>query len=336
MRSAVFFLLLLLFRAGAATAAPLNVPFIAQKANYCGPAALAMLANYYGHPVSQDDIANAIYLPDIGGTLTIELADYARRYHLWVRQYRGSVDDVHQKLNAGVPLLVLGRFGAQPHYFVVLGWDDFRQVVTVHSDTRARYEMRAEDFLRHWDRAGRWTLLVCPPEKATWRLSADEHNDLGVFFERGGLLGQATQHYLAATQLRPENSYFRMNLGNALLKQRRLHEAADTFARAVELDSENADAMNNLAYTYLEMGRNLDDAIGLCRKAMALRPSRNAYYLDTLGAIYLKQGKPKEAVATFEAALAAVTDRQESLRPDIEQRLAAARAMLSQKPLVEE
>ena len=32
----------------------LNVPFIAQKPNYCGPAALAMLANYYGHAVTQD------------------------------------------------------------------------------------------------------------------------------------------------------------------------------------------------------------------------------------------------------------------------------------------
>ena len=36
----------------------LDVPFIAQKPNYCGPAALAMLANYYGHPVSQDEIAS--------------------------------------------------------------------------------------------------------------------------------------------------------------------------------------------------------------------------------------------------------------------------------------
>src|SRR5579859_2721181 len=97
----------------------LDVPFIAQKPNYCGPAALAMLANFYGHPVSQDEIAGAIYLPDIGGTITSELGDYARRFHLWVRQYHGSLDDLREKLSAGVPLLVLGRFGEQSHYFVV-------------------------------------------------------------------------------------------------------------------------------------------------------------------------------------------------------------------------
>ena len=304
----------------------LNVPFIAQKTNYCGPAALAMLANYYGHPVTQDEIASAIYLPDIGGTLTSELTDYARRFHLWVRQYHGSFDDLREKLSAGVPLLVLGKFGEQPHYFLVLGVDNFRQIVTVHSDARPRFEMRLEDFQRHWDRAGNWTLLVCPPEKATWRLTAEEHNDLGVFFERAGLLESATQHYVAATQSSPQNSYFRMNLGNALLKQRRLREAAETFARAVELDSQNADAMNNLAYTWLELGRNLDEAAKLCERAATLRPARRAYYLDTLGSILLKQGKQDEARAAFEQALAATTNQQESLRAAIQQHLSAAGA----------
>ena len=303
---------------------PIPVPFIAQKPNYCGPAALAMLANYYGYKVSQDEIASAIYLPNIGGTLTSELSDYARRFNLWVRQYRGSVDDLRQKLDAGVPLIVLGKFGEQPHYFIVLGWDDFRQVVTVHSDTRPRYEMRAEDFLRHWDRADHWTLLICPPEKATWRLSPEEQNDLGVFFERAGLLESATQHYVAAVQSNPQNSYFRMNLGNALLKQRRLREAADTFARAIELDGQNADAINNLAYTWLEMGRNLDEAAKLCNRAAALRPARRAYYLDTLGSILLKQGKEDDARAAFEQALAATTNQQDSLRATIQQHLAAA------------
>ena len=313
----------------------LDVPFVAQKTNYCGPAALAMLANYYGHPVSQDEIASAIYLPDIGGTLTSELGEYARRFNLWVRQYHGTLDDLRQKLDAGVPLLVLGKFGDQPHYFVVLGWDKFRQIVTVHSDTRPRYEMRLEDFQRHWDRAGNWTLLVCPPEKATWRLSPEEHNDLGLFYERVGVLGAATEHYVLAAQLRPENSYFRMNLGNVLLKQRRLREAVGAFIRALELDAQNADAMNNLAYAYSEMGSNLDEAAKLCQQAITLRPSRQAYYLDTLGNIYLKEGKLQSAVAAFDSALAATTERQTSLRAGIEQRLGAARARLAQQPLTE-
>jgi Tfp pilus assembly protein PilF len=327
-RAVLLFLCGFVFACGLALAGEniLPVPFIAQKPNYCGPAALAMLANYYGHPVSQDEIAGAIYLPDVGGTLTSELGEYARRFHLWVRQYHGSLEDLREKLAAGVPVLVLGRFGDRTHYFLVLGWDSFRQIVTVHSDTRPRFEMRLEDFQRYWDRAGNWTLLVCPPEKATWHLSAEEHNDLGVFYERAGELQPATQQYVVATQMRPENSYFRMNLGNALLKQRRLAEAAKAFARAVELDPQNADAMNNLAYTYCEMGQKLDEAVALCQRAATVLPARKAYFLDTLGTVYLKQGKRNEAVAAFEAALAAATERERALRNAIQQHLKAAQS----------
>lgn len=286
-----------------------------------------MLANFYGHNISQDEIAGAIYLPEIRGTLTTELADYAHRFNLWVRPYRGSPADLRQKLAAGIPLLVLGKLGAQYHYFIVLDVDDFHQTVTVHSDTRPLLTLRQEEFQRFWDRAERWTLLICPVECVRWKLSADEHNDLGVYSERAGHWAAAEEHYRAAVALQPGSSYFRLNLGNVLLKQRRLPEAVDAFARAVVTDPQNADALNNLACVYLEFGDNLDKAVLLSRKAAELRTSHRAYYLDTLGSVLLKLGKPKEAVGAYEEALAATTDRQSALRTNIEQRLAAARAL---------
>ena len=308
----------------------LDVPFVAQKPNFCGPAALAMLANYYGHRVTQEDIAGAVYLPEVRGTLTTELADYARQFNFWVRQYRGSENDLREKLAAGVPLIVLGRFGNRWHYFVVLDVDDFQQTLTVHSDTRANVQFSQDEFRRFWEHADRWTLLICPPTRATWALSADEQNDLGVFFERTGQVPSATEHYRAAVRLRPGNSYFQMNLGNALLKQKLFNEATAVYARAVRLDPENADAMNNLASASAELGANLDQAVKLCQRAIALRPSHRAYYLDTLGSVLLKQGKADEALAAFKSALAATTDRQAALRAGIQQRLAAVRVAVGQ------
>ena len=41
--------------------------------------------------------------------------------------------------------------------------------------------------------------------------------------------------------------------------------------------------MNNLAYTYCEMGENLDEAVKLCNRAVELFPAWKAYFLDTLG-----------------------------------------------------
>ena len=300
------------------------VTFIPQKDNYCGPAALAMVANYYGHPVSQDEIASAIYLPAIHGTLTADLAGYAQHFGLWVRQYRGTRADLHQKLSAGIPMIVLGKLGNQFHYFVVLDYRDGELIV--HSDTRANLHLREDDFLRWWNRADRWTLLVCPPGKTRWNLTAEEQNDLGLFLEHNGNFAAAAGHYHEAVRLAPGNSYYQMNLGNALLKQKLFAEAATAFTKA----GDNPDALNNLGYTYGELNANLDEAVALCERAIRLQPSHRAYYLDTLAGIFIKQGKIAEAIASYERALAATTDRQALLRDGIRQRLTAARALLKE------
>jgi tetratricopeptide (TPR) repeat protein len=183
--------------------------------------------------------------------------------------------------------------------------------------------MRREEFLRWWDRAGHWTLLVCPPNRMTWPLSADEHNDLGLYFEHAHRLTDAAQHYQAALDLRPDNPYFALNLGNALRKQGKLREAAAAFARAPG----NADALNNHADILCELGEQLDEAAAMCRRAVELLPGHRAYYLDTLGSVLVKQGKKPEAITAYEQARAATTARQASLRAGIQRRLAAARAL---------
>lgn len=300
---------------------PPAVSFIPQQANHCGPAALAMLANYHGHPVTPDEIAAAIYLPEIHGTLTAELADYARRFQLFVRQYPGSPADLRRKLAAGLPLIVLGRLGDRWHYFVVLRDGD---PLVVHTDTRPYHRVRREDFLRWWDKAGRWTLLVCPPARLTGPLTAAEHNDLGVYYEKTvGDLPLAEAQYQQATSQQPANAYYQLNLGNALRDQGKLREAEAVFARAPA----NADALNNRADVLATLGERLDEAAALCLRACELLPAHRAWYLDTLGSIRLKQGNKHEAVRAFEQALAATTDRQSTLRAGIQRRLAAARAL---------
>src|SRR5439155_27316932 len=56
-----------------------GVPFYKQHGDECGPAALAMLAAYWGRPAQPADIARATYRPRLRGTLNFELADYAER-----------------------------------------------------------------------------------------------------------------------------------------------------------------------------------------------------------------------------------------------------------------
>jgi Tfp pilus assembly protein PilF/predicted double-glycine peptidase len=302
----------------------LAVPFVPQKPEWCGPAALAMVANFYGDRVTQEDIAAAIHERGLRGVLTTDLAEHAQRLGFWARTYRGDIADLRRKLADGVPLILHTRFGDRDHFLVAIGADKFAQTVTVHTDSRAALELPEDELRRRWERSGRWTLLVCPPERVTWRLSADEHNDLGVFLERRGQFMAAAGRYKLAAELQPRNAVFPFNLGNAFLKQKLFAEAAAAFRRADTLAPDNADTLNNLAWTFCELDANLDEAAALCRRAAKLRPTHRAYYLDTLGSVLLKQGKRDEARAAFQEALDATTDRQSALRETIRKHLASS------------
>jgi tetratricopeptide (TPR) repeat protein len=158
-------------------------------------------------------------------------------------------------------------------------------------------------------------------------ISAKSSRDQGVSLNGVSVFTfDAAGHYRAAARISPCTAYFQMNLGNALLKQKLYAEAATAFRHA----GDNPDAINNLAYAYGELNANLDEAVALCERAIKLQPSHRAYYLDTLAGIQTKQGDMREAIATYEQALAATTDRQVSLRVGISQRLSATRALLKE------
>jgi tetratricopeptide (TPR) repeat protein len=290
-----------------------------------------MLAGYWGRDVSPDDISREIYLPQIRGTLNFELAAYADRWGFWTRQYRGTLDDLRGKIRAGVPVLVLGSLpGSRPeqyHYWIVTGYDDRRRVLLTHSGARPDEVIACGKFERLWQGAGHWSLLVCPPAAARWQLTADERNDLGLYFERRGDLDRAATEYRAALEQAPTNSWLHFNLGNVYLAQKKPAAAVASYQRALALDPNNADIYNNLAYAFAESGRDVDQAESLAQQAVRLRPAGKAAYLDTLGYIYLLQGKRDLARRTLEEALAATTDRQRALRATIRQRLQAIEAI---------
>ncbi len=303
------------------------VPFYRQRGHECGPAALAMLAAYWGKPVTPEEIAQAIYLPRLRGTLNLDLARYTEQRGLWTRQYCGSLDDVRQKLRAGVPVLVQSRvpvpFVNAHHYWVLIGFDDVRGVLVAHSGTRAYETIPVARFERLWRRADYWTLLACPTEAARWELSAAEHNDLGLHFERTGQLARAEAEYRHAVNLAPGNAWLHFNLGNALLAQQRPAEAVACYRQAHALNPDHPDFCNNLASALADSGADLDAAAQLAQRALALVPAGQAAYLDTLGYVYLRQKNYRLARQTLDQALCATTDRQTALRAQIKKRTTA-------------
>ena len=109
-------------------------------------------------------------------------------------------------------------------------------------------------------------------------LTAREHVDLGLAYEHKGLLDLAKKEYLKAVDIQDtwEVPYF--NLGNVAYSQKDLKNAEIYYRKALNLDQQNPDIMNNLANLLHDMGRN-EEAMVLIDKALAI--AHKAQYLDT-------------------------------------------------------
>jgi tetratricopeptide (TPR) repeat protein len=77
--------------------------------------------------------------------------------------------------------------------------------------------------------------------------------------------------------------------------------------KALELDSDQADALNYLGYSLVDRGLNHVEGTRLIERAVALRPD-DAYIIDSLGWAYFKRGLFAEAVRHFERAVQIVAN----------------------------
>ena len=72
--------------------------------------------------------------------------------------------------------------------------------------------------------------------------------------------------------------------------------------RILDIDPENADALNYIGYTYAEQGIKLNEAMDMIQKAVQLKPN-NGYILDSLGWVYYQKGLYNEALEYLERAI---------------------------------
>jgi hypothetical protein len=144
-----------------------EVPFFAQEEHYCGPAALASVLNFYGKELSQEEIAESIYLPQVKGTLNLDLLLYARKQGFEAETLNFDLERLKKELAEGHPLIVFldVGWGFYPirHYAVVVGYDDTQEVIVIHSGGRKNQLISDKKFQKAWEKTGNWCLLILPP-----------------------------------------------------------------------------------------------------------------------------------------------------------------------------
>jgi len=130
-------------------------------------------------------------------------------------------------------------------------------------------------------------------------LTAEEHNDLGVIYEREGKYDLAIREYRRAASADGELVVPLVNLGNAYQKKGDNDKAEKYYKKALKKDKHNIEAANNLANLYIETGRDYGEALEILLAATGTQSPIPAYSLDTLGVLYSKTGnfgKAKESL----------------------------------------
>lgn len=127
------------------------------------------------------------------------------------------------------------------------------------------------------------------------------------------LLDDAKKYQEALTMLHgavekfPEQAQLRFYLGSMYDRVGDTNQSIAQMKKVLDIDQDNVQALNYLAYTYAEEGKDLDSAEALSRRALELQP-HDGYILDTVGWVLFKRGKMEESIRFLERAYHAKGD----------------------------
>jgi tetratricopeptide (TPR) repeat protein len=129
------------------------------------------------------------------------------------------------------------------------------------------------------------------------------------------------QSYFLLTQFHEENKEYKKSLDVLKLAEEKFPKNAQVYfykgsiqdkmdlkdgmiasmKKVLTLDQDHVQAMNYLAFSWAEMGQELEQAEKFARQA-ALKEKNDAFILDTLGWVLYKKGEYKEAIEVLEKA----------------------------------
>src|SRR2546428_583613 len=209
-------------------ASSLDVPFVAQRKDTCGAAALAMVLRYWGDDATHDDVARTLLTPELHGIAGSRLAEFARGRGMEAVAYKGDVANLRDFVGKGRPLIVAWDMGrGRYHDVVVIGFDDQRRTVVVHNPAEgASRAVKSGTFEKRWAGAGYWTLFVARDKAAPGPPSYEELVARGVAAGRRGSHAEAEdalQRAIAAAPSRPEA---RVELAGLRLPGKKYEDAA--------------------------------------------------------------------------------------------------------------
>lgn len=285
--------MLMVERPAVSRAELVDAPFFPQQEYQCGPAALATVMTAAGKPVTPEELAPQVFLPQRQGSLQVEMMAAPRRHGLVSLALAPRLSDVFAEVAAGNPVIVLQNLALDwyPmwHYAVVVGYDLDRETVILRSGEERRLELPLTTFERTWARGRHWAMLALPPHKLPQTVAPGTYVRAVVALEKAGFVGEARSAYETALEKWPDNLAALMGAGNTAHALGDLAGSERAFRRAAERHADSDAALNNLAQVLADQGK-LAEAEAAAQRALALRGPNSVMAAQTLREIQDKSG----------------------------------------------
>lgn len=250
-----------------------QVPFFPQDDYQCGPAALATVLSTAGIDITPETLTPEIFLPGRKGSLAVELLAATRRRNRVPYSVPETPVAILEELAAGRPVLVMQNLGLKMipvwHFAVAVGYDLNERTMILRSGTTERRVLDERRFLRSWNLAQRWAVVVLNPDQLPANPELDRYIAAVASLEAVGQLDAAKQAYTRAHEHWPQSAWPALGLANISYTRGRFREAEEAYRTALAIEPENAVAHNNLAEILLRRGC-ISDASASAQRAASL------------------------------------------------------------------
>lgn len=228
-----------------------DVPLIKQEDFFCGPSSIAMVMQWAGSEITQQEVAALAFSPGADGTYLADMIGSSRRLGQLAVEIR-NFDQLLAEVAAGYPVIVFQNLGLGVlpmwHYGVVTGYDFEKDEVYLNSGQLDKMVMPFAVFERTWRRGDFWGLVVLPPDQLPVTASEADVLSAAAALERVEQYQAAETLYGTGAAKWPENWLWQFGLGNARYAQGDLRGARRALRRARGLDPSIPEVRANLAF----------------------------------------------------------------------------------------